>query len=83
MQVAHGLLCAVESFRDESAVVRLFGQVLAGKSDDATWRYTMQWRRVASMMTIDSKDEFREFLVTLYSGMKDDEVRGVCKSCIC
>lgn len=74
MQVAHGLLSGVERYAGESAVVRLFGQVLAGKADDATWRYTMHWRRVAAAAALDSGDGFRDWLAELYPGMKDDEV---------
>ncbi|GAQ91089.1 hypothetical protein KFL_007260040 [Klebsormidium nitens] len=75
--VAHGLLSAVERHAGGSAVVRLFGQVLAGKADDATWRYTMHWRRVAAAAALDSGDGFQDWLAELYPGMKDDELAGL------
>ena len=74
VQVAHGMLSAVERFSAESAVVRLFGHVLSGKADDATWRYTMHWRRIAAAAGLESSTGFREWVAALYPGMKDDEV---------
>eukprot|EP00854_Cymbomonas_tetramitiformis_P009046 gene9046-10720_t len=79
--VAHGILSAIERCRSSHAVVMLVSRVLSCELDEATWRYTMHWRRLlASGLPLSSTRDFGVLVNVLYPAVREEELSDLCMS---
>eukprot|EP00899_Mesostigma_viride_P029143 jgi/Mesvir1/9413/Mv01516-RA.1 len=77
LTMAESILLAVKQWRHRCATVRLFYLVFTGECDDATWRYTMYWRRALAKSPVHSFDDFHSLLLALYPGAKETSLQSM------
>mmetsp|Transcript_19972 Transcript_19972/g.65050 ORF Transcript_19972/g.65050 Transcript_19972/m.65050 type:complete len:712 (-) Transcript_19972:1961-4096(-) len=73
--VAHGVLTALDVNRNAHSVVTVFHNVLAGETDDSTWRYMMTLKNaLAKKRPIASAHDFGECAAALYPDLREQDL---------